>query len=202
MWITPKSGERGTGNGEPETRGHPCPTGQRREQGTGNRERGDGNLGTPVAVNKGGNRSYECGLPRHRPWPCQGVQRAECRIRFFKSGTEARGTGGGTRDPPQAGRPRARKLPKRQSAADGREPGLGNRKPGTGNKGTGNRERGTGNGEPGTGNGEQGTGNRERGTGNGEQGTAKGKQTRSHGTWNPPQAGRLWNLKLGTAVLT
>jgi len=62
--------------------------------GTGNREQGTGNLGTPVFVSQGGQRSYkhpacavfvkqggkrsyECGLPRHRPWPCQGVQSAE-----------------------------------------------------------------------------------------------------------------------------
>jgi hypothetical protein len=30
------------------------------KRGTGNGEQGTGNLGTPVAVKKGGNRSYEC----------------------------------------------------------------------------------------------------------------------------------------------
>jgi hypothetical protein len=90
LWITPKSGERGTGNREPETWGHPCPGGKggNREPGTRQRRagRGTGNLGTPVAVKKGGNRSYECR-----------VQSAECGIRYYKSGTEGRGhegTGG------------------------------------------------------------------------------------------------------------
>jgi len=73
------------------------------KRGTGNRERGTGNLGTPVFVNQGGKRSYkhptcavfvkqggkrsyECDLPRHRPWPCQGVRSAEYRVKNSSKG--------------------------------------------------------------------------------------------------------------------
>jgi hypothetical protein len=65
--------ERGAGNlGTPVTGGK-AGTGNG-EQGTGGGGQGTGNMGTPVAVNQGGKRSCECGLRSAE----RGVRNAEC----------------------------------------------------------------------------------------------------------------------------
>jgi hypothetical protein len=108
LWITPKSREPGTGNGEPETWGHLF---SQSKAGTGV---------TSAESAERGARSAECGTRSAE----RGMTTATAKARghagtqvLRHSGTKGRGRG-------------ARKLPKRQTAADGRESGFGGRRPG------------------------------------------------------------------------
>jgi hypothetical protein len=107
------------------------------------------------------------------------VLSAECRVQNVEFATiRAAGRDGGTkarRDPPEAGRPRGEQRGNCQNGR--RRPTAGNRDSGIGNPPE--RLGGQARQSP------------------GDSGQA-GERAKSNGTWNPPEAGRLWNLKLGT----
>ena len=145
LWITPKSGERGTGNREPETWGHPC-QGERREPGTGNPPE----AGRPGNRNPGDTRGRkvrrqkELRVRNDRHWSFvighwpragngeRGTGNGEQKTRQRRAGSwpvarRSRLVARGFLDSGDKGRG-ARKLPKRQTAASGREAGFGIRR--------------------------------------------------------------------------
>jgi len=89
-----------------------------REPGTRQRRagRGAGNLGTPVAVNKGGNRSYECG-----------VQSAQCTVQNAEYATiRAAQRDGGTKAPRDEGPAKGGQAEGQGNCQNGRRrPGIG-----------------------------------------------------------------------------
>ena len=113
--------------------------------GTGNREPGTGNMGTPMPRGKGGNRERGTGnrgrgTGNRKHGDTRGrkerreqelrVRSAECRVRndrhwSFVTGQLQRQGDSGKGDEGRG----TRKLPKRQTAANGRESGFGGRKP-------------------------------------------------------------------------